>query len=239
VLHLDHVGCMASPEEESDLGAATEAAGFPQQRTFPSTVFARQLAELAGHQVPTTIFEARGGAAQGPIGVEFAIPSRIEQDVIEGWIRAGIGAHVAFSVTDPSVFEQLRNPMRSAGYQVSEFMNGRPASNPAAGVTLLYFDRRPAEPLGIEFCYSARSTIHHEAQTAKLLGGPTSELRIDLDSRIGSYQPPSARRSYLSSESPSSKTSSFRSVKDSRNHSESSRPTPLFPAPPKGASWSQ
>jgi hypothetical protein len=172
VLHLDHVGCMASPEEESDLGAATEAAGFPQQRTFPSTVFARQLAELAGHQVPTTIFEARGGAAQGPIGVEFAIPSRIEQDVIEGWIRAGIGAHVAFSVTDPSVFEQLRNPMRSAGYQVSEFMNGRPASNPAAGVTLLYFDRRPAEPLGIEFCYSARSTIHPEAQTAKLLGGP-------------------------------------------------------------------
>jgi hypothetical protein len=167
VLHLDHVGCMASPEEKSDLGAATEAAGFPQQRTFPSTVFARQLAELAGHQVPTTIFEARGGAAQGPIGVEFAIPSRIEQDVIEGWIRSGIGAHIAFSVTDPSVFEQLRSPMRSAGYQVSEFMNGTPASNPAAGVTLLYFDRRPAEPLGIEFCYSARSKNLTEVTTSR------------------------------------------------------------------------
>lgn len=155
VLDLDHVGCMASPEDENELGAATEAAGFTQQRRFPSTVFARQLADLAGRQVPTTIFEARGGAAHGPIGVEVAIPSRIEQDVIEGWIRAGIGAHVAFSVTDPSVFEQLRSPMRSAGYQVPEFMNGRPASNPAAGVTLLYFDRRPAEPLGIEFCYYA------------------------------------------------------------------------------------
>jgi hypothetical protein len=167
VLHLDHVGCLASPEDESELGAATEAAGFPQQRTFPSTVFARQLAELAGHQVPTTIFEARGDAAQGPIGVEVAIPSRIEQDVIEDWIRAGIGAHVAFSVTDPSVFEQLRSPMRSAGYQVSEFMNGRPASNPAAGVTLLYFDRRPAEPLGIEFCYSARSRDLIEVATSR------------------------------------------------------------------------
>src|SRR5262249_38703652 len=48
-------------------------------------------------------------------------------------------------------------------------------------------------------------------------------------------QPPSARRSYLISLSPSSKTSSFGSVKRSRNHCESSRPPPLRPAPPKGA----
>ena len=55
----------------------------------------------------------------------------------------------------------------------------------------------------------------------------------------GAYQPPSARRSYLTSLSPSSKTRSFDSVNRSRNHSESSRPTPLRPAPPNGASWSQ
>ena len=152
VLDLDHVGCMASPEDENELGAATEAAGFTQQRRFPSTVFARQLADLAGRQVPTTIFEARGGAAHGPIGVEVAIPSRIEQDVIEGWIRAGIGAHVAFSVTDPSVFEQLRSPMRSAGYQVPEFITaGRPPI------------RRPASPcstsIGAPQSRSASSSV--------------------------------------------------------------------------------
>ena len=54
----------------------------------------------------------------------------------------------------------------------------------------------------------------------------------------GDYQPPSARRSWCSA-SPRSNTSSFRSVNASRNHWESSRPTPLSPVPPNGASWSQ
>ena len=67
--------------------------------------------------------------------------------------------------------------------------------------------------------------------------------RVDAPAGVAfqevAYQPPSARRSYLTSLSPSSKTSSFDSVNRSRNHSESSRPTPLWPAPPKGASWSQ
>ena len=48
------------------------------------------------------------------------------------------------------------------------------------------------------------------------------------------YQPPSARRSWCSA-SPRSKTSNFRSVNASRNHCESSRPTPLLPVPPNGA----
>src|SRR5262249_29455843 len=69
-----------------------------------------------------------------------------------------------------------------------------------------------------------------------LKGDLAPDAPADAEAWLRDYQPPSALRSYLSSGSPSSKTSSLRSVKDSRNHWESSRPTPLLPAPPNGAS---
>ena len=56
---IDHVGFMATPEDEGVLSSAAAEAGFGSDgHTFPSTILSRQLAHLAGRTVPTTIFEA-------------------------------------------------------------------------------------------------------------------------------------------------------------------------------------
>jgi hypothetical protein len=154
---IDHVGFMASPEEEGTLDSAAAEAGFGSNgHTFPSTILTRQLAELAGRTVPATIFEALAADPdRGSLRVEVAIPRGIEPNVLDDWIRQGIGAHVAFGVSSPARFGELGELVEAQGFRSPVSLQGRPCTNPAAGVTSLFFDRRPAEPLGLEFCHYA------------------------------------------------------------------------------------
>src|SRR5262245_66577108 len=86
---IDHVGFMAAPEDEEALDSAAAEAGFGSNgHTFPSTILTRQLAELAGRAVPTTIFEAMATNSDGgSLRVEAAIQRGIERHLLAAWIR--------------------------------------------------------------------------------------------------------------------------------------------------------
>ncbi|HET9119835.1 MAG TPA: hypothetical protein VFN72_04825 [Solirubrobacterales bacterium] len=154
---IDHVGFMAAPEDEGTLDAAAAEAGFGSDgRSFPSTILTRQLAQLAGGTVPTTIFEALAADPdRGTLRVEVAIPRGIERNVLDDWIRQGIGAHLAFGVSSTARFGELGELVEAQGFRSPASLQGRPCTNPASGVTSRFFDRRPAEPLGLEFCHYA------------------------------------------------------------------------------------
>lgn len=152
---IDHVGFMATPEDERTLDSAAAEAGFGSDgHSFPSTILTRQLAQLAGGTVPTTIFEALAADQDcRSLRVEVAIPRGIERSVLDDWIRQGIGAHVAFGVSSPARFGELGELVEAQGFRSPASLQGHRCTNPASGVTSLFFDRRPAEPLGLEFCH--------------------------------------------------------------------------------------
>ena len=154
---IDHVGFMATPKDEGALNSAAAEAGFGSDgHTFPSTILTRQLAQLAGRTVPTTIFEALAADPhRGSLRIEVAIPRGIERNALDDWIRQGIGAHLAFGVSSPARFGVLEELMEAQGFRSPASLQGDPCTNPASGVTSLFFDRRPAEPLGLEFCHYA------------------------------------------------------------------------------------
>jgi hypothetical protein len=155
---LDHVGFLASGEGAAEVRALAAAAGFGLgQRTFESTILARQLAQLAGlDAVQTTIFKAsRSGQGEAGPGVEVALPREVDAGLVRDWIQRRIGTHVAFRVTDPSHFGALTRIVEEEGYRMPEFLGGRPAANPSEALTAVFFDRRPANPVGLEFCHYA------------------------------------------------------------------------------------
>jgi hypothetical protein len=155
---IDHVGFIASPDAASDLGHAARAAGFDAgQQVFRSTVLARELGEATGRGlVPTTIFKARGASpGDPPTGVEVAMPGAVEPEVVRGWIRKGIGEHIAFRVGSPSHFRTLGRLMEEEGFGVPAFMCGAPLTNPHERVTTVYFDRFCEPGLRLEFCHYA------------------------------------------------------------------------------------
>jgi hypothetical protein len=153
---LDHVGFLASGEGAAAVHDLAAAAGFGlEQRTFESTILARQLARLAGRDaVQTTIFKARR-AAQGGAGpgVEVALPHEVQAGLVREWIERGIGTHVAFRVTNPLHFADLARIVEAEGYRMPDFLGGRPAANPSEGLAAVFLDRRPADPVGLEFCH--------------------------------------------------------------------------------------
>ena len=141
---IDHVGFMAAPEDEGTLDSTAAEAGFGSDgHSFPSTILTRQHAQLAADP------------DRGTLRVEVAIPRGIERNVLDGWIRQGIGAHLAFGVSSPARFGELGELVEAQGFRSPASLHGHPCTNPASGVTSRFFDRRPAEPLGLEFCHYA------------------------------------------------------------------------------------
>src|SRR5262249_13364153 len=136
---IDHVGFMAAPEDEEALDSAAAEAGFGSNgHTFPSTILTRQLAELAGRAVPTTIFEAMATSSDGgSLRVEVAIPRGIERDFLDDWIRRGIGAHLAFGVSSPARLGELGELVEAQGFRSPASLRGHLCTNPASGVTSL------------------------------------------------------------------------------------------------------
>jgi hypothetical protein len=155
VTRIDHVGFMAPSQAVGELASAASRAGFDTtQRTFPSTIFARELGEAAGRDlVPTTIFKARGEpAGEAAPGVEVAMPHDVEPEVVRGWIREGFGEHVAFRVDSPWYFAPLRRLLEHEGFGMPAFMNGAALTNRFEKVTAVYFDRDHDPGLRLEFC---------------------------------------------------------------------------------------
>jgi hypothetical protein len=153
---LDHVGFLAPEDVAHDLPAAAAAAGFDaDQRGFDSTILARHLAELARREeVPTSIFKAHGSFTDaGRAAVEVAMPSGVARTLLREWISQGIGTHVAFRVSSPECFGDLTRELTASGYRMPGFANGGSLKNEIEGIEAVFFDRRPADPVGLEFCH--------------------------------------------------------------------------------------
>ena len=152
---LDHVGFLAPVDVAPELPAVAAAAGFDvDPHTFESTILARHLAELAQREaVPTSIFKARWATTDGgTTGVEVAMPGAVGRKQVREWIAGGVGTHVAFRVRTPSCFAQLGEILTAAGYRMPAFTGGRAMTNPVEQLEAVFFDRRPDEPVGLEFC---------------------------------------------------------------------------------------
>jgi hypothetical protein len=159
---LDHVGFLAPQEVARDLPAAAAAAGFDtDQHGFGSTILARHLAELAHRgEVPTSIFKARGSLADTrSAGVEVAMPSGVARTLLRDWISQGIGTHVAFRVASPDCFGELTRELAASGYRMPGFAEGGSLKNRVEGIEAVFFDRRPADPVGLEFCHYEGSAL--------------------------------------------------------------------------------
>jgi hypothetical protein len=154
---LDHVGFMAPSLADSELGSAAEEAGFdPDWHTYPSTIFARELAWLLGRDsVATTIFRAHRKSTDGtPLMVEVLIPRDVDSEVVGDWIRRDIGTHVALEISSIEHFDPLERILNREGLRMSSFMDGTAIRNEAAGVTSAFFDVPSGEyPPHIEFCH--------------------------------------------------------------------------------------
>jgi hypothetical protein len=159
VVELEHVGFIAPVEDVARVSSAAALAGFGTTHwRFPSTILARELGGLVGRDsVSTTVLKACGSAGERPAPiVEVFMPEGVEHALILEWIRRGIGVHVAFVVSSPSVFGNVLDVMRDEGFRLPALMQAGPSRNDAEGLTALYFDGRAGErPLRIEFCHYA------------------------------------------------------------------------------------
>jgi hypothetical protein len=143
---------VAPSEAEPIVAAAARAAGFDRhQRSFPSTILARELSDLLGRDVPTTIFKAQGTRPDGaPIAVEVAMPRDVDAGSIADWIGRGVGAHVALRLAGD--LEEVMPIMRSEGFEVPPFMRRGPVANEAESIRAVYFAHPArAESLRLEF----------------------------------------------------------------------------------------
>ncbi|MCU1449027.1 MAG: hypothetical protein JWP02_1197 [Acidimicrobiales bacterium] len=157
VSRVDHVGFLAPSCDETSLTSAADAAGFGLgRRTFPSTIFARELGALAGaDSVSTTVFQAWGATpAGGDMLVEAFIPHDVPTDVLHGWTRAGVGTHVALCVDTDADLREVIGLMTQQGCLVPKFMNGEPLRNAAEKLAVVYLDGRwTPRPARLEFCH--------------------------------------------------------------------------------------
>ena len=143
-----HVGFLF-PEPTLDLASLAEtavAAGFDGPHTsFPSTVVARELALLAGAEVPTHVFCAE---AAPPVQrwVEVFIPA-LPQGSARGWLADEVSSHVGINLVDAAQLEPAGAALHAEGFAVPSFMTLTGIRNPALAVTGVYFDKREDDSL--------------------------------------------------------------------------------------------
>ena len=156
---IDHVGFGAPRMEPERLLAAARAAGFVHgHSSFPSTVLARELAQLLGlAQVPATIFKARGVSAAGaPIAVELFMPDEPAPQAVGEVVRKGFGAHVAFKVANSPELAEARAIFQEEGFRVPAFLRDTSALSSLENLALCYFDAGARDPgLRIEICHDS------------------------------------------------------------------------------------
>ena len=153
-----HVGFVA-PNDPDAMSRAARAVGFAfNQRSFPSTIIARELGERIGRRrVPTQVFKAylkpSGGA---PRAVEAFLPEA-EPDVVRGWIEEGVGTHIGFGLGGAAAVLRAMDIAIAAGFVLPAFMDGRPLTNPAEDLTAFYADGpTPAGRVRIEFFHAGQ-----------------------------------------------------------------------------------
>jgi hypothetical protein len=143
-----HVGFLF-PDGELTVGQMGEAsvrAGFrADYSTFSSTVVARELALLANcERVPTVIFSAAtNGACRRRGYVEAFIPAAGRR-LTRHWMEKEVASHVGLTLTHHAASSIAHDAFLREGYAIADFMRGQAIPNPAAGVSVVYYEKSSA-----------------------------------------------------------------------------------------------
>jgi hypothetical protein len=154
---VDHVGFLVPAGTDlATLERIANESGFPDgHRSFPSMIVAKELGAAIGKEsVPTTIFICSVTQADGrKVAVEIFIPSE-DKKVVQGWIREGVGTHVALRVKERAMVEQTKAALQAEGFQMPAFMNNQAMVNDKQGSLTTYFDlKHDQKRLRIEFVH--------------------------------------------------------------------------------------
>jgi hypothetical protein len=139
---LHHIGFVVPPGAEETIGALAAEAGFTQGHTaVSSSLLARELGQLAGKpRVPTTVFKQYGMTASGQRVAVEAFLTNEDERLVRTWIEKGVGSHVAFELSDASVFAEVRRLFPAKGLAMPPFMDDSPRFSRKEGVTFMYFE---------------------------------------------------------------------------------------------------
>jgi len=138
-----HFGCLVPDQTPHDLlVAAANHVGFSfNQRSFPSTIVAEELATLGGRPVPTTIFEASLSAATTSYRRMEAFLPHADPLTVDAWIRDGVAAHIGLRVKELSVLPRALELCKTHGLHLPSFLHDGLGKNILEGVTAFYIDR--------------------------------------------------------------------------------------------------
>ena len=144
VTDIDHVGFILPKQiNEETLAEAARLSGFFKiNRSFPSSIVAKELGQKIGLAlVPTQIFTLTptGVDANATHGLEVFIP-QASDDATRSWIQNNTGTHIALRVRRRELIAELTNELLASGFSMPGFMNNRPMENHAQGSTTSYFD---------------------------------------------------------------------------------------------------
>jgi len=140
-----HVGFLfpAGDLTVEQMGEASARAGFSADyATFSSTVVARELGMLANcERVPTLIFSAAvNGACERQGYVEAFIPAAAPE-LTRRWIEQEVASHVGLTLTDRAASGIAHEAFLREGYAIAPFLRGQAIANPAAGVSVVYYEK--------------------------------------------------------------------------------------------------
>lgn len=159
----DHVGLLLpSSADRSMIDAAATDAGLRISGDTPSRVFSEELRELAaGQPVSTHIYWLHGEhAGARPLCVE-AFVADADIGLMDGWLAAGVGTHVALRVRDRAALDRVQVLLAAHADRIPHFMHGAPMQNAASGSTVLYYDLPAGAGRG-----AVRVEMHHMVATA-------------------------------------------------------------------------
>jgi hypothetical protein len=142
IAHVDHLGFLVPRGVANALPRAASDAGFDVKlTTTPSVVVSRELGSLSGFdEVPTRILKAYGTSAFGtPVCLEAFSPDA-RDGLVNAWVRDGVCTHIAVRLHRTASLSFVKRAFEAEGFVVPAFMNDKPMTNKAEGLTLMYFD---------------------------------------------------------------------------------------------------
>jgi hypothetical protein len=79
-------------------------------------------------------------AGARPGYVEAFIPA-FDRSVTRQWVQEEIGSHIGLMLADHSDFRVTHDAFLAEGFTIAPFMRGQAITNPAARVSVIYYER--------------------------------------------------------------------------------------------------
>lgn len=151
VTAVDHIGYIVPGRIDNQdlISSIKKNTSFGLQRSFPSTIVAKELATILklNQPVPTEIFIFKSGNKS----LEIFKPI-LDSDAAAKIIQRGIGTHIALLIQSKAELLAVMHDLLSQGYAMPDFMNNQAMENPKQNSLTAYFDLQfQGQSLRIEF----------------------------------------------------------------------------------------